>query len=178
MSAEEKQDALSLLKSPDILQRISDDAEICGVVGESANLAVAYLATISRKLAKPLAVLIQSTSAAGKSALMDAVLAFIPEEEQVSYAAMTGQALFYLGETALKRKVLAIAEEEGARDAGYALKLLQSQGDLSIASTGKDPVTGKLVTQDYRVEGPVALRAKSRRGPSMSGSASRKRSKA
>lgn len=157
MSLEERQDALELLKSPDILQRISDDAEICGVVGERANLAVAYLATISRKLAKPLAVLIQSTSAAGKSALMDAVLAFIPEEEQVSYAAMTGQALFYLGETALKRKVLAIAEEEGARDAGYALKLLQSQGDLSIASTGKDPVTGKLVTQEYRVEGPVAL---------------------
>jgi len=157
MSAEEKQDALSLLKSPDILQRISDDAEICGVVGESANLVTAYLASISRKLSKPLAVLIQSTSAAGKSALMDAVLAFIPEEEQVSYAAMTGQALFYLGETALKRKVLAIAEEEGARDAAYALKLLQSQGDLSIASTGKDPVTGKLVTQKYRVEGPVAL---------------------
>ena len=157
MSAEEKQDALTLLKSPDILTQISHDAQICGVVGESANLVTAYLASISRKLSKPLAVLIQSTSAAGKSALMDAVLAFIPEEEQVSYAAMTGQALFYLGETALKRKVLAIAEEEGARDAAYALKLLQSQGDLSIASTGKDPVSGKLVTQDYRVEGPVAL---------------------
>ena len=157
MSAEEKVDALTLLKSPDILTQIARDAEICGVVGESANLVTAYLASISRKLSKPLAVLIQSTSAAGKSALMDAVLAFIPEEEQVSYAAMTGQALFYLGETALKRKVLAIAEEEGARDAAYALKLLQSQGDLSIASTGKDPVTGKLVTQDYRVEGPVAL---------------------
>ena len=99
----------------------------------------------------------QSTSAAGKSALMDAVLAFLPEEDQVSYAAMTGQALFYLGETALKRKVLAIAEEEGARDAAYALKLLQSQGSLAIASTGKDPVTGKLVTQDYRIEGPMAL---------------------
>ena len=157
MSAEEKVDALTLLKSPDILTQIAQDAEVCGVVGESANLVTAYLASISRKLSKPLAVLIQSTSAAGKSALMDAVLAFIPEEEQVSYAAMTGQALFYLGETALKRKVLAIAEEEGARDAAYALKLLQSQGDLSIASTGKDPVTGKLVTQDYRVEGPVAL---------------------
>ncbi len=157
MTAEEKADALTLLKSPDILSCIAHDAETCGVVGESANLVTAYLAAISRKLSKPLAVLIQSTSAAGKSALMDAVLAFIPEEEQVSYAAMTGQALFYLGETALKRKVLAIAEEEGARDAAYALKLLQSQGDLSIASTGKDPVTGKLVTQDYRVEGPVAL---------------------
>lgn len=157
MSPDETAEALAFLKQGNLLDTLAEDAATCGVVGERANLITAYLASISRKLDKPLAVLIQSTSAAGKSALMDAVLAFVPEEEQVSYAAMTGQALFYLGETALKRKVLAIAEEEGARDAAYALKLLQSQGDLSIASTGKDPVTGKLVTQDYRVEGPVAL---------------------
>lgn len=149
--------ALNFLKSPNLLQQIADDAEACGIVGERANVLAAYLACVSRKLEKPLAVLIQSTSAAGKSALMDAVLDFVPEEERVAYAAMTGQALFYLGETAVKHKVLAIAEEEGAREASYALKLLQSQGDLSIASTGKDPVTGKLITQDYRVEGPVAL---------------------
>jgi hypothetical protein len=37
------------------------------------------------------------------------------------------------------------------------LKLLQSQGELTIASTGKDPQTGKLVTSEYRVEGPVML---------------------
>jgi DNA primase catalytic core len=157
MSEAERAEALAFLNQKNLLDVLAEDAATCGVVGERANLITAYLASISRKLDKPLAVLIQSTSAAGKSALMDAVLAFVPEEEQVSYAAMTGQALFYLGETALKRKVLAIAEEEGARDAAYALKLLQSQGDLSIASTGKDPVTGKLVTQDYRVEGPVAL---------------------
>ena len=149
--------ALDFLKSPDLLTRIADDAEACGIVGERANVLAAYLACISRKLDKPLAVLVQSTSAAGKSVLMDAVLDFVPQEERVQYAAMTGQALFYLGETTVKHKVLAIAEEEGAREASYALKLLQSQGDLSIASTGKDPVTGKLITQDYRVEGPVAL---------------------
>jgi hypothetical protein len=34
---------------------------------------------------------------------------------------------------------------------------LQSQGELTIASTGKDPQTGKLVTEEYRVEGPVML---------------------
>ena len=28
---------------------------------------------------------------------------------------------------------------------------------LSIASTGKDPATGKLVTHQYRVEGPVMM---------------------
>jgi hypothetical protein len=70
---------------------------------------------------------------------------------------MTGQSLFYLGEGDLKHKVLAIAEEEGVRQAAYALKLLQSQGELTIASTGKDPATGKLVTSEYRVEGPVML---------------------
>jgi len=85
-----------------------------------------YLACVSRKLDKPLAVIIQSSSAAGKSSLMDAVLAMMPEEERVQYSAMTGQSLFYMGETNLKHKILAIAEEEGADTASYALKLLQS----------------------------------------------------
>jgi hypothetical protein len=62
-----------------------------------------------------------------------------------------------MGETDLKRKVLAIVEEEGATRAAYALKLLQSEGVLTIASTGKDPATGRLVTHQYRVEGPVMI---------------------
>jgi hypothetical protein len=57
----------------------------------------------------------------------------------------------------LRHKVLAIVEEEGAERASYALKLLQSEGELTIASTGKDPATGRLVTQTYRVEGPVMI---------------------
>lgn len=88
---------------------------------------------------------------------MEAVLALVPEEDRVQYSAMTGQSLFYLGEADLKHKVLAIAEDEGAERAAYALKLLQSEGQLTIASTGKDQATGRLVTQAYRVEGPVAL---------------------
>jgi hypothetical protein len=39
----------------------------CGIVGERSNALVGYLAAISRKLDRPLALLIQSTSAAGKS---------------------------------------------------------------------------------------------------------------
>jgi hypothetical protein len=101
--------------------------------------------------------MVQSSSAAGKSALMDSILGLVPEEERVSYSAMTGQSLFYMGETDLKHKVLAIAEEEGAERASYALKLLQSEGKLSIASTGKDPSTGRHVTHEYHVEGPAAI---------------------
>jgi len=157
MTAAQTQEALAFLRDDNLIERIMTDVERVGLVGEPSNALVAYLACISRKLAAPLAVLIQSTSAAGKSILMDTVLALVPEEDRVHYSAMTGQSLFYLGETDLKHRILAIAEEEGVRQAAYALKVLQSQGELTIASTGKDPATGMLVTQQYRVEGPVML---------------------
>ena len=157
MSEDEREAALNLLRSPDLLARIEADFAACGVVGETVNKRVAYLAAVSRLLERPLAVLIQSSSAAGKSALMDAVLDFVPPEAKSQYSAMTGQSLFYMGETNLKHKVLAIAEEEGASRASYALKLLQSEGELTIASTGSDPKTGNLITQQYRVEGPTML---------------------
>jgi DNA primase catalytic core len=149
--------ALDLLKSPELLARILADFDACGVVGEETNKLVGYLAAVSRQLDKPLAVLIQSSSAAGKSSLMDAVLAMMPDEAQVRYSAMTGQSLFYMGESSLKHKILAIAEEEGAAQASYALKLLQSDGQVSMASTGKDATTGLLTTHEYKVEGPVML---------------------
>lgn len=148
---------LALLRDPLLAERIVADVEAIGVVGEATNALVGYLACVSRLLDKPLAILIQSTSAAGKSTLMDALLSLMPESDRVHYSAMTGQSLFYIGEGDLKHKILAIAEEEGVRQAAYALKLLQSQGELTIASTGKDPTTGKLVTSEYRVEGPVML---------------------
>ncbi|HOY55554.1 MAG: DNA primase [Verrucomicrobia bacterium ADurb.Bin122] len=158
VSAQEREGALALLRDPKLLDRILADFAACGVVGEETNKLVGYLAAVSRKLDNPLAVIVQSTSAAGKSALMEAVLAFVPPEERVKYSALTGQALYYLGgESNLKHKILAIVEEEGAEKASYALKLLQSEGELSIASTGKDPHTGRMVTQEYRVEGPVMI---------------------
>jgi DNA primase len=157
MGAAEREAALVLLAAPDLLVRIADDFDACGIVGEATNKLVGYLAATSRRLDAPLAIVIQSSSAAGKSSLMDAVLALMPEEERVKYSAMTGQSLFYMGETNLKHKILAIVEEEGASRASYALKLLQSEGELTIATTGADPKTGTLVTQEYRVEGPVMM---------------------
>ncbi|MGA2191715.1 MAG: CHC2 zinc finger domain-containing protein [Steroidobacteraceae bacterium] len=157
VALEEQPAALELLKDPHLLDRILADFTRCGVVGEESNKLIAYLAATSRKLDAPLAVMVQSSSAAGKSSLMEAVLAFMPAEDKVQYSAMTGQSLFYMGAMNLKHKILALAEEAGAARASYALKLLQSEGTLSIASTGKDPETGKLVTQEYRVEGPVMI---------------------
>ncbi|MGI8661616.1 MAG: CHC2 zinc finger domain-containing protein, partial [Acidimicrobiales bacterium] len=157
LTDQERTAALELLRAPDLIERIAADFATVGMVGEATNCLVGYLAAVSRKLDTPLAVIVQSTSAAGKSALMEAVLAMVPVEERIKFSAMTGQSLFYMGEADLAHKVLAIAEEEGAERAAYALKLLQSEGELSIASTGKDTASGRLVTHTYRVVGPVAI---------------------
>ncbi len=157
LSSEEREAALNLLKDPNLLDRIINNFNQLGLIGEESNKLVAYLACVSRKLDKPLGVVIQSSSAAGKSSLMDAVLNLMPEEERLQYSAMTGQSLFYMGETNLKNKILAIAEEEGASNASYALKLLQSEGEITIASTSKDDNSGDLITKKYRVEGPTQL---------------------
>jgi len=157
MTADEQAAAMELLRDPRLIERVLADFDLCGVVGEEINKKVSYLAAVSRLLSKPLAVVVQSSSAAGKSSLMEAVLDFMPEEQREEYSAMTGQALYYMGQKNLKHKILAVAEEEGASRAAYALKLLQSEGKLKIASTGKDPVNGKMVTHEYIVEGPVMI---------------------
>jgi hypothetical protein len=62
-----------------------------------------------------------------------------------------------MGRDKLKHKILAVAEEDGVAQAAYALKLLQSEGRLSIACAGKSGDTGRQQTLLYEVEGPVAM---------------------
>ena len=155
MSEEERCEAMELLTDPNLLDRIVEDFRTCGLVGEDANALFGYVAAVSRKLDDPISVIIQSSSSAGKSALMEAIVEFIPPEERMHLTAMTAQSLYYVGRDALKHKTVSISESEGMQRADYALKLLQSEKRLSIASTGRDSKTGRLTTQHYEVEGPV-----------------------
>lgn len=157
MTRTEEEEALEFLKDPSLFNRVLQDFETVGFTGEESNKLMGYIAATSRKLDEPLSILIQSRSAAGKSALQDAIMMLIPPEDQAKYTRLTGQALFYKEENSLSHKLLAIEEEHGARDASYSIRNIQSSKYLSIAATGKDPLTGKLRTEEYRVKGPVAL---------------------
>jgi hypothetical protein len=157
LSDEERRVALSFLEGQDLFARLATDLGDLGVVGETTNLLLCYLATISRKCERPLGVLVQSSSAGGKSTLVDAVCSLLPPEDLVALSAITSQALYYLGDRGLSHKVLCVAEEHGAQRASYALKLLLSEGRLAIATTGKDHASGRLQTTNYETAGPVAL---------------------
>ena len=157
MTKAEEDEALEFLKDPELFSRILVDFETVGITGEDANKLMGYLSATSRKLDEPLSILVQSRSAAGKTTLQDAVLSLIPEEDYINSTRLTGQALFYMQEDSLVHKLLAIEEEHGARDASYSIRNIQSSKYLSIAATGKDPATGKLRTEEYKVKGPVSL---------------------
>jgi hypothetical protein len=57
----------------------------------------------------------------------------------------------------LAHKVLALEETQGLGEAAYSLRALQSAKRLTVATTTKDPLTGKMRTEHYAVQGPVAV---------------------
>lgn len=153
----DREQALKFLKSPDLIKQILRDFETIGCAGEETNKIMGYLSAISRKLDDPLSLLILSRSAAGKSTLQDSILELVPEEERSKYTRITGQALFYKGENSLQHKLIAIEEEEGANEAAYSIRAMQSSKYLTIATTIKDPLTGQMKTQEYHVKGPMSI---------------------
>ena len=59
LSSEQQTEALKLLQSKDLLTKITEAYDKAGIVGEKTNKLAAYLACVSRKLSKPLAVIIK-----------------------------------------------------------------------------------------------------------------------
>ncbi|MBK9529336.1 MAG: toprim domain-containing protein [Acidobacteria bacterium] len=157
MTEADKQAAIAFLTDKNLCEKIVEDFRSIGLVGERSTVLTAYLGAVSRKLQEPLALLIVARSGAGKSALQDAICNFVPPEELVRVTRLTGQALFYKDPYSLQRKMLVIAEDEGAMAAVYSLRTLASDQRLSIAATRTDPNTGKLSTEHYEVFGPVVI---------------------
>jgi DNA primase len=152
-----KEQALAFLKNPALFEEVLADFETLGYTGEEMNKLLCYLAAVSRKIEEPLSVMIQSRSAAGKSFLQDTVLSMVPEEDFVKYTRLTDQALFYKDSGSLVHKILAVEELDGMNGAIYSIRSIQSSKKTTIAYTGKDPVTGRLRTEENTVEGPLSV---------------------
>ena len=87
----EKDEALALLKRPDLLQAVMADFVRAGVIGKrSTSSSDTWLPSPASSMSRW-----RSSSnrprPPAKSSLMEAVLAMVPEEDKVKYSAMTGQ---------------------------------------------------------------------------------------
>jgi len=157
LSREQKEEALRFLTNPKLFDEILDDLETAGITGEEMNKLLCYISAVSRKMEEPLSILIRSRSAAGKSTLQDGILSLLPEEDYIQYTRITDQALFYKEEDSLVHRLLAIEEATGMNGAAYSIRAIQSSKHLTVAATSKDPITGKMKTEEYKVKGPVSI---------------------
>lgn len=157
MPDELREEALALLRSPDLLAKVAAAIAAVGYVGEDANKLLGYLVGISRKLERPMSMVILSPSGSGKSGLADAIEALTPEEDFVSLSSLTPQALYYMPRDKLRRKLLLIEERAGSAEADFSIRALQSKQKLSRAVPIKDPATGKIETKVFEIFGPAAF---------------------
>ena len=139
LSEQEKQQALAYLKDPNLINNISRDIGLAGeVVGEETNKMMIYLAAISRKLKKPISLVIFGKSSSGKSYLANAIEKFIPPEDKLILSSSSARAFEYLGDW-LKHKFVLVQEWEGLEGILPTIRTLQSEGKLSRLVTIQNP---------------------------------------
>jgi DNA primase catalytic core len=156
MSDAERNEALGLLRSPDLLERTAADIELAGYVGEPRNKKLAYIIGTSRRLPKPLSAIFRAQSGCGKSFLMETVAELMPPEDVHYFSRLTPQALYYLEPDALTHKLLIVDERDGSEESEYPIRTLQTRRVLKLAVPIKDPNSGKIKTTVLEIHGPIA----------------------
>jgi DNA primase len=150
LTEEEIKLGMEFLKSDDLFDRIVEDTELLGYVGEEINKILVYLAASSRKLDDPLSVMLMSESASGKSYLIDTVKKLIPPEDVVSLTSISDQALNYFPENGLKHKFLSMGEAVHSEVVEHQIREMLSSHELSRMVTTKDEKTGQMVSRSVR----------------------------
>jgi DNA primase len=152
LTEEEIQLGMDLLSSPDLFDRISQDTETLGYVGEDVNKRLLYITASSRKLDDPISVIVLSESASGKSYLVDTIRKLIPAEDVLAMTSLSEQALNYLPEDGLMHKFLVMGEAVHGDIVEHQLREMLSAKELSRLVTTKDEKTGALTSRMVRKE--------------------------
>ena len=140
----------------DILGALIRDLERLGHVGEQRACKLVYLCCTSRLLDKIVSLVAKGPSAAGKSATVDRVLSFFPDEAVVRLSGMSERYLVY-DDRPIKHRMLVLHEAAGMSGeyATYLIRTLLSEGCLrhgTVESTS-DGLKPVMVER----EGPAGL---------------------
>jgi len=136
---EEKEEALNLLKQPDLLNRFQQDMNQVYAYREKEKILL-KLAFTGRKVlnnTKGTGVVVRGPSSVGKSALVDVVLATCEEGDKKVFTRITPQYLLYTQES-FARKILVIYELPGAEDASLSIRTGLSESTLKVGTVDKN----------------------------------------
>lgn len=155
-------EARDMLASDDLFDRIVEDAERLGAVGESVLIRQLYCVATSRLLSHPLAAHVQGASSAGKSFIPRIVASMMPDEEMLLAHHITPQALYHMPPGSLRHILVVAGERERERGIGdraqfgsKALREMLGDGVLRklVTIKGED---GRLTASHVEQEGPIA----------------------
>src|SRR4051794_21085379 len=71
------------------LDSFAAEIERTGLVGEAVNAQIIFLALVSRRLTRPVSIVVKGASSSGKSEVVNRVLAFFPATAYVPLTAMS-----------------------------------------------------------------------------------------
>jgi predicted transcriptional regulator len=152
----EKQEAETFLQQKDLLKKTNELIGQSGVIGEEVNRLLMYIIFTSRQREQPLHVISLGSSGTGKTHLQTSVGDLIPEEERVSITTLSENAFYYFGKQELKNKVILIEDLDGAENALYPLRELQTKKRIVKTIASKNH-KGETQTKYLVVEGPVCV---------------------
>jgi energy-coupling factor transporter ATP-binding protein EcfA2 len=122
--------ATALLNDPRFLYRVGKKIGELGVVRESRNRLIIFLACLTIFIAEKVSILIAAPSGSGKSTLIEIPLKLFPPEFVIRRASFSRKALAF-GKESFDQKILYVTECSGGKEARLMLRILQSEGEVA-----------------------------------------------
>jgi hypothetical protein len=144
-----------LTREPDLIKAIRRDIALAGLIGESDKALLLYLAYSSRRLNKPLSVIIKGPSGSGKDEIQRRPADLMPPDAILDCMSLTPQALYYNEPGWLRHKIILGGERKHdtsaeQRDRTAAVRQLLSHGYITKATVEH------LKSLAIRQDGPVS----------------------
>jgi hypothetical protein len=145
-----------LASKEDILSRFYVTLKASGVAGERKTAMILYLALTSRRVDRPVSIVVKGPSSGGKSFLVEKIAGYFPESSVYALTAMSEKVLAY-SEEPIKHRFLILYEASGMNSdfQTYLIRSLLSEGKLRYETLEKTDqgIEARLIER----EGPTGL---------------------
>lgn len=156
LSEEETKQAKKYLTDKKLIDRLKNDFQQIGILGENENALILFLAMASHKYENPFSVLCLAKSGIGKSYLLQKLSECMPQNAVSFHTQISENALYYFDSHQIDGKVLFIEDLQWTHQMLSPLATLQTQGKLIKTRATKDK-DGMLHSTTFEVSGKLCL---------------------
>jgi hypothetical protein len=153
---EETKQAITVLKSKELLQQLTDKLNTTGILGEDENAFILLLALASYKFNNPFSVLCLAKSGIGKSYILQKLSECMPPNSYSFHTRISANALYYFDSNNINNKALIVEDLEWTTDMLQPLATLQTYGRLINTRATKDK-DGLLHSTTFEVNANLCL---------------------